>query len=503
LKHLVHIALSLGITYGVLGQTSLSFYHLGNATFQNSFQNPSFIPEGTIFVGLPGMSGVHVHANNKFSYSDFIVSGESGNQIDSRLLLSNLQKSNMVHAAVDVNLLHLAYTTNSGVNFSLFANERVEASVLYPKNLISFAAEGNLALAGERLDISKTKASVNHFREYGIGFAIPVNTVTFGLRAKYLQGFFNASTAQDFTAFLTTNPEDYSLNLELTNGTLQTSGYNILQGNTGNLGNHLISNPNRGAALDLGLTTQVNDFNTFSASITDLGFITWEEDITNYTLGDTTFNYSGVSLKSPGDLEQIIRDTLFTKFEDKLTESTSPYSNALSPKALLSWSYKTPIGGDVVGTYGAQYIQGQIKHLMGLGYRHPIGKFFIGSASITRLPQQFINLGAAVTVKGGPAQFYLAVDQVVNYDATKFQAIDVRVGINFIFGSNSKEEQTSSAFANNEPSTKQAKGGKVASWSFLGSKVKARGKDGIYTIIEKQERRDPKEYKSDPDEKEE
>lgn len=502
MRYLFHIAFFIGLSFSASGQTSLSFYHLGNTTFQNSFQNPAFIPEGKVFIGLPGLSGVHAHFNNKFSYSDFIVSGESGNQINAKLLLGNLQKRNMVYSAVDINLLHIGYSTNSGVNFSIFANERIEASVLYPKELIEIVSNGNFALAGQRLEISKTRASASHFREYGVGFAAPFQSGTFGIRAKYLQGFLNASTAQNFQAFLTTNPQDYSLNLELTNGTLNTSGFDILQGRTGNLGTHLISNTNRGAAIDLGFTVAIDNFNTFSASITDVGFISWNEDIKNHTLGDTTLNYAGVSLKSPGNLEQTITDTLFKRFENKLTETATPYSSFLSPKALLSWSYLTPIGGEVVGTYGAQYMQGQIKHLMGVGYRYPVGKFFVGSANITKLPQQFLNLGAAVAVKGGPAQFYLAVDQVVNVDATKFQAIDFRVGINLIFGAK-KEEVAPSAFANNEPATKQAKGGKISSWSFLGKKVKAKGKDGIYTIIEKQKPRDPKEYKSTPDDQEE
>ena len=62
------------------GQTSLSFYHLGDATYQNSNLNPAYIPDGRWFIGLPVLSGVHVHANNKFSYNQLIskdVSRES------------------------------------------------------------------------------------------------------------------------------------------------------------------------------------------------------------------------------------------------------------------------------------------------------------------------------------------------------------------------------------------------------------------------------------------
>lgn len=477
-------------------QTSVAFYHLGNATFQNSFYNPSVIPEGKVFLGIPVLSGVHVNYNNKFDYSDVITKSESGNQINLATFLESLQKNNMVSTSTSINLFHLAYTTPAGYNFSVFANERIEMDFLYPRSLIELAVNGNAALVGERLKIGKTRLTATHFREIGVGASalIPKYRLSVGMRLKYLQGFVNASTPHNMKADITTNSVDYSLSLDMKAATLRTSGLGIMQGTEGDLATHLIGNQNRGAAIDLGVTWDVNRLLTISSSLTDIGFISWKENIKNHTLGDTTMNYNGLDLKDRENLEQQIKDSLFNKFKNRLTTNEDPYSTFLSPKLYSSVSYKAPSGGDVIGSFGTRYLNGQFNFLVGAGYRHAFGKFFVGSASVTRLPQQFLNIGAALAVKGGPAQLYLAADQLVNYDATKFKSLDVRVGVNFIFGNRVKNFK--SAF-DQKGSKARRQRNRATSNSFLGSKVKVKGQEGIYTIISKQDRRKKKDY-TDP-----
>ncbi len=474
-------------------QNSLSFYHLGNATFQNSYYNPALIPEGKVFVGLPVLSGIHMNFNNKFNYKDVIIQGEVQKEIDLNLYLKSLQKNNMVSMTTAFNLFHLGITTRGGSTLALYANERIEMDFLYPKSLMEFLIKGNAGSKGETVKIGKTRLSTTYFREFGLGYSTNVSSdLSIGVRAKYLQGFLNGSTPGGFTADLTTNKEDYSISLDMRDATFRTSGMDIFQGNTGNLGTHLISNNNRGAAIDLGFNLNMGSDYTISGSITDIGFISWKEDIKNYTLADTTMTYSGIDLKDPGDLVQTIEDSLINKFKNRNSETDDPYTTIISPKAYLSWTYHAHNGGDVIATGGARYIQGQMKFLLGAGYRHSFGKFFVGTVNVTKLPQQFFNMGAALALKGGPAQMYLAVDQVVNYDLTKFQAIDVRFGINFIIG----QKEPESLIEANKPKVKRTKAG---TQSFLGQKVDVKGQEGIYTIINKQERRKKRDYEFEGD----
>ena len=489
--HLI-LGLVLAVSTKLSAQTSMGFYNMGNATFQSSFYNPTYIPEGKLFIGLPVLSGVHLNINNKFDYSDVFVRTETGNKIDLNGFLASLQKNNTVSATVDLNLFHVAYTARNGMNFSLFANERVQTDVLYTRQLMQFAIEGNISQLGETIKIDKTAASATYFREIGVGFsgAIPKLKMNVGARLKYLQGIANASTS-NYTAQLTTNNVDYQLDLDLEGAALRTSGVETLQGNTTiDPVSYLINNANKGVSADFGMSMEVNRYVNFSASIVDLGFISWQEDIKNYTIPDTVMRYGGLNLKEPKGLEQNIKDSLINRFKNRVVKTSDAYTTSLNPKIYTSISYKTPIGGEVVGSLGTRYIKGKFNYLVGAGYRHRFGKYFIGSASVTRLPQQFLNVGAGLAIKGGPVQFYLAADQLVKFDLTKAKSFDFRVGMNFIIG---KRKAKSSTSTSGGSSIKQPKTQASAN-SFLGKKVKVKGQDDIYTVIKKQDRRKQKDY---------
>lgn len=138
-----------------------------------------------------------------------------------------------------------------------------------------------------------------------------------------------------------------------------------------------------------------------------------------------------------------------------------------------------------------------MKTMLGLGYRVSLGRYLIASANVTKLPQQFFNVGAGVAIKGGPVQYYLAVDQIYNFDATKFQAFDIRTGINLVFGERparlTKSRHGSTTSFGSER-IKKTGPGYSQHQSFMGRRVKTKGHDGIYGIIPKQKRRGKQEY---------
>ncbi|REE00407.1 DUF5723 family protein [Marinoscillum furvescens] len=476
-------------------QTSLSFHHLGNATFQNTNLNPALMPEGKFFLGLPVISGVHLNFNNKFDYSDVVVKSESESQISLNSFLGSLQQNNMTHVSSTISLLHVGFRTPSGLTFSFFANDRIEADFLYKKKMMQMVIEGNGSVLNETIDLSKTKVSATYFRELGIsaGATIPRLDMTLAARLKYIQGIANASTSRDANATFRTDDIDYSLQLELQNATLNTAGFDAVQENPA----YAIANSNVGGALDLGMNWNMNRYYTISASIVDLGMISWKEGVKNHHLRDTSMVYGGLDLKDPENLEQTIKDTLINKLKNRREKNQDPYTTFLNPKAYVSWAYHTPTAGDLVATAGTRYVRGQMKFMFGAGYRHKIGKAFIGSVNVTKLPQQFLNLGAAIAVNGGPTQLYLAADQLVNFDATKFKSFDFRIGLNIQIGKKVEEMESSFAVGANKRKRDRSRS---SSQSFLGNKVRVKGKEGIYTIITKQGRRKRKDFlrKSDP-----
>lgn len=472
-------------------QTSVSFYHLRNTTFQNSYLNPAWVPEGTFFLGLPGLSGVHLHVNNKLSYNNVFTKENNQVNLDINKILRKIQNQNILSAQANVNLLHIGYRFKAGATISLFANERVEMDFLYPKKLFDYVWNGNSLFLNDKVRIGKVGFRAQHFREMGIGYAYQPNKyLSFGLKAKYLQGFADASTPHNLKANLTSDGEFFEIDADLENATLRTSGLGIYEGDEGDLGSHLIANSNTGFALDLGIDYKLSRYYSVAFSVLDLGYINWKENVVNRAINDTTFTYSGVDLDGLGNIRQTIEDSLFNKFTP--VENNDSYRTWLPIKAYTSWTYHYSNQLSFSATAGTRYIQRQFKMLYGGAVTYKFGRALTASASATKLPQQFFNLGASLAVRGGPVQLYLAADQIVNFSVPDAKALDFRIGMNFIFGgwrrdSGNSPGGYSNPFTSQKAPKTKAKG--INTGVFLGTEVKTKRREGIYSIIKKQKRR--------------
>lgn len=491
MKKLFITILSVSILFVSNAQTSVSFYHLRNTTFQNSYLNPAWVPEGKVFLGLPGLSGVHIHANNKLSYNDIFTKENNQPTVDVSKIISNLQKQNILTSQASVNLFHFGYKLSAGATISVFANERVEMDFLYSKNLIKYLNNGNIDFLNKDLVISKVGLRAQHFREIGIGYAFqPTNNLSFGFKAKYIQGFADASTPHNLKAKISSNGEFFEVDAEIKNGSLRTSGLGIYQGDEGDLAKHLISNSNKGFALDFGIDYKLSRYYSVAFSVLDLGFINWEENIVNRALNDTTFTYSGVTLNEISNVRETLEDSLFNKF--KPTETNDPYRTFLPVRLFSSWTYHYSDQLSFSATLGSRLIQRQLKMLYGGAVTYKFGRALTASGSVVKLPQQFFNVGASLAARGGPVQLYIAADQIVNFSVPDAKAIDFRIGMNFIFGGwnkggSSSKGDYSSPFANQKAPKTKAKG--ITTGVFLGKEVKTKRREGIYSIIKRQKKR--------------
>ncbi len=501
MRRLLFTILATLITTALFGQTSMSFYHLGNATFQNSSLNPAWVPDGRLFVGIPALSGIHLHVNNAVSYNDIFTKETNSILLDDEKILSNIQSQNLISAHANINLFHLGFKFPAGAFINFFANERVEADFLFPKKIIEIGLDGTDQFLDENNKIGNIGLTASHFREIGVGYAYSVHTqLDFGIRLKYLMGFFNASLPGNAKANINSSGDFFQLDTDIKNAQLRTSGLDILldqevDGTSVNLGSHLISSGNSGFAVDIGATYKLNRYYSITGSLLDVGWINWNTNVVNQTLNDTTFTYTGVDLEDVGDLVDVLEDSLFNKFD--VTETNDTYRAWLPLKAYGSWIYHYDKNMDMYASMGARYVQGQLKLLYGGGITRRFGRIATLSASALKLPQQFFNVGAAFAVNGGPIQFYMAADQVINFSAPDFKAFDFRFGINLRFVERDKSLKSNASVTryakgfgkSNDDGTLQGPKG-VDSGSFLGKKVKNKKRDEIYSVIPRQKRPD-------------
>jgi hypothetical protein len=488
LRHTILLILFCAVTNQVLGQQSIAFQQLRNATFQSTNYNPAWMPEGTLFFGLPALSGVGFYLNNRFSYNDLITdTDEGGKLLNIDNVINELGVNNILTGHANISLFHLGVRTPTGHSLALFANERIEADFTYPKSLINWFWNGNAEYIGRDVTFGKLGLTTNYFREYGLAYAMDASDqgIKLGIRAKFYQGIVNASTPAGFDVDILTENENFQINLDNQKLMLRTAGVATLEDGN-NIVNYLISNGNRGFGIDLGLEKKLNRYYTVGLGITDIGFISWKEGIQNYSVADTSMRYVGVNLKGLHDLVESVQDSLLDKFS--LDSNTNSYRTLAVTRFNGHFIYTPFPFLDVITTATGKLVQGQPKMGYGVGLRGYLGPKLIASANINRLPQQYVNIGAALAVSPGPVQFYVAVDKVLGYSVPKMQWAEAKVGINFVFGTKTRfrEARIKAAKAEEERVITEPKG--IVSGTFMGSKIDVKRSEGIYTIIGKQPR---------------
>ncbi|MDH5609916.1 MAG: DUF5723 family protein, partial [Cyclobacteriaceae bacterium] len=409
------------------------------------------------------------------------------NQMDIQNALNKLTINNLVSTNVNVNLFHFGYRFYKGSAFSVFANERVEVDVTYPKSLLEWFWNGNGTFIGQTVDVRKFGVSSNYFREYGIGYASPVpeEGLTYGFRLKYYQGMANASTPASLNARVLTENENFQFNMQTHNTILRTSGLGSV---TKNPIPYLLFNGNRGIGLDAGLEYQFAPNYSFALAVTDVGYISWKEDIKNYQFNDTTMRYTGIQLRGVKNLVPTVQDTLLDKFV--INRNNDRYIAPMVGKVTGSFVFTPKEGLDIISSMHSRIVQGQLKSAFGVGVRRFLGPKFIASASVTKLPQQFINLGAGLTATAGIVQFYVSTDKVVGYSVPDMNWAEARIGINLVFGSGRKDQKSNEFNEYEEFNAVKTLPKGVVSHTFLGKKIKVKSHEGLYTTIRKVERND-------------
>ncbi len=469
-----------------LGQTGVSIYHLGDRLIQNNFENPSLMPRGRFFVGIPVLSGVRLNYINRLSYNEAIIDNEDGEaELDIDRLISNLDDNNLIYSSGVVTIAYLGTNLSNGGGITAFVREKYVSSVNLPKSVVEFAWFGNVALNGQPLVLNDLKADNRYYREYGLGYSHPLgDQLRIGGRFKVYQGLLAATTDDSFNGRVQTNPEDFTLNFSMQNARIHTAGLEAES-------SYFLFNGNYGFGADIGVDWTYDKFNV-NAAIRDIGAIRWRSNTTTYGLNDSDFTYRGVSFATVDDLIEEVQDSLLDKFQDY--EEIVQFTTRMNISFLLNGSYRPWEKGAVHGTMVNTLILDQPRTTLALGYTHDFSSSFSLSGTVTKLPQQFVNFGLAARIEAGPVQFYLGTDKIFgNYNLTDVEALNLRFGANLIFGEqrdkNDIQSERPAAGKIKQTKEKPYKPPKHKDHPNRGvSKPKVKGRDGIYTITGRQKK---------------
>lgn len=422
-------------------QQDISLFTLNNV-FQQIYVNPAYLPKSKVSIGLPVLSSFYINASNTgFPAGRFISRG--GEKIDIDKVIDNLSKKNLLSIDMNTDLFSLGVKVNN-TYFSFSFSERINTSFVYPKDFFLLIFKGNAdeEILGKRADLDGIGYNLNVYHEAALGMSIPVGErLRIGARAKYLIGMVNITTTKSELG-LTTSADNFTLTLD-GDMALKTSGLGILKGSGDDLGSLMkdrILKPggNSGFALDAAAEFYFTDRITLNASMLNLGYIFWRDDVKNYSNNDINYTFSGVDLQKlnsesfSNELAMKV-DSLNKKL--KFKETNEGYSARLNPQLILGGNLLLTDYNSIGSLVRMELISKILRPSFTFYYQFKVNQWLGLTANYSYLNKSLVNIGGGACIKLLPFQFYLCSDNVLAPLALKTtKTAQLRFGMNLAFG---------------------------------------------------------------------
>ncbi|MEO1256264.1 MAG: DUF5723 family protein, partial [Bacteroidota bacterium] len=393
---------------------------MGNVTPQSSMNNASFFPDAEFYFSLPALSGLNLKLDNAFTYNQLMkpVDGTDSVRVDIAGVLDELKEGDNLRLKGDISLFQFGIRAGNKT-FTLFYNLRYAGGMRYPVQFLDYFVNGNGNFIGERVEEKKINGGGIAYTELGLGythelFILEDKKLRVGGRLKFLQGIAHASTGENASINMYTDPSSYDLSVVFNDATFRTAGLNELEED--NQVNYVIGfgeNQNTGFGVDLGAELEIDDRWNGFLSINDLGFINWRQDVESYTFKNSEIRLDGFDDLEDIDLSQALEDSLDMWSERDTTNES--FRTPIGTRLMIGATYKVFNSGRVSGTIsysGSSYGQSEIG--FGAGYTHQFGKTLTLSTSLVKEQFRPVKLGGGLMLRVGSLQIYGVFDDMLN-----------------------------------------------------------------------------------------
>ena len=447
---------------------------------QNHLLNPAMRPTNSLYIGLPGFSGVSFSANNNFlNFSDVFIRGRADSimtflhpDYDFDKFLSSIKDKNSIEPGLSVPLFSLGFTAGGDTYIFFDINERIDGNIVIPGDIIKLGLKGNEQFVGSEIDLSSLRGDIKYYREAGVGFSKSfTNRLRIGFKGKMLFGMAAASIRNNSLGITVNDDYSHIMNADLSvnlNGPFRAYMTNDgridslvfddarFDRNSG-VTDFLFNFENKGVSLDVGASYDLTDRITVSAAFTDLGFINWKSEPTNLNCKGT-FEFRGFDLGKVADGSMTF-DSLASATLDSLKDAFI-FDDSGKPFTTFQ-----PLGVTLGGSFGltknvsvgllsySRIIGRQIKQALTLSANVNLGNALSFSVAYTAANHRYDNLGAGLSLRAGFFQIYAIADRLpVMWNRVKTESgstfpvpdswntISARFGINFVFGNKVKKK---------------------------------------------------------------
>jgi len=445
---------------------------------QNHFLNPALRPSNSVYIGLPGISGINLNVNNNFfNFSDiFTNSGDSVISIfhpdyNIEEFITKIKDINVIEPQVLVQTFGLGFSVGRDLYISLDINERVNGNVVLPGDLLRLGFEGNEQFVGDKIDLSSLRSDAMYYREAGLGFSKNfTNKLRLGIRGKLLFGI--ASVSLDNKSLGITVGDDYTHTFDADlmvnisapvdiyiddENNIDSVSFDDSRFDSGRSTRNYLGKPgNIGLGLDIGAEIAVTEKFKLSASVTDLGYIKWKRDVKNLK-AESQFEFSGVDLLDVYEgtmtfdsLAQELLDSLRNSFF--VTDTQTPFTTNLPFGVSVGASYNLTKSFSVGVLSYTKIIGDQFREALTLSANLNLGNAFSTSLAYTAANYRYDNFGFGLAFRAGFFQFYTLADRIpvtwnkiINKGANillpeSWNTMHLRFGMNLVFGNNARRK---------------------------------------------------------------
>lgn len=306
---------------------------------QGLLLNPGGESSYKYHIGVPLISGLSANGNisgitiadvfrddgiGAFAGSDF------NTKVDNALL--QLGDKDYASANAQIDVLNFGYKLNKRDYLSFGFYEEVDVFVGFPKQLFTLINEGNANRIGETFTASNVavKAEVLGVLHAGISRRYN-NRITAGARLKIYSGALNINSNNNTGSFRTNLGEDgiYRHTLSNLDAELNTSGVydeNDESVSTGDVIGNTFFSRNLGVGIDVGFTFHATEQLEFTASLLDIGFVSYSKDVRNFSV-QGGYTFSGVDFEYDQGLDYY--EEVKDDFLDNVTEEENSKSYAV------------------------------------------------------------------------------------------------------------------------------------------------------------------------------
>lgn len=479
IKGSIIAAFLLFLFEGIYGQSNMITYYMKIP--QNHFLNPAIKPSDRFYIGIPVLTGINAGIGNNFiGLNDLFINGSfvfdspDYTITDLQKFTDNLKENNTFSTDASIQLLGLGLSFGKDLYLFLDVTDRFTAKSVVSKNLLSLYISGYDGFRDQTLNLSGLNIKGQFFREYGLGFSKNIsNNLRIGAKVKVISGI--GSISLDNRKFTIKVNNDLSTDMTL-DATMDVSGKetinkiftqnnflfkkaDTLKTNFGGFLGDYLKKPlsNTGLGLDVGIVYNIGRLLTLSASVTDLGYINWKNDLKSYK-ANNNFGLVGITLEdvvnqtfSIDNMINSLKDTIKMNFV-KDTD-LQPFTTYL-PASITIGASINPLKAISLGIISnTRFYAGHVKESVTLSGNAYIGRVVSASMSYTIANYSYNNLGFGLAFKtGAVAQIYFIADKIplswgkVDLKKsggtgittipfpTNFNMLNLQIGFNIAFG---------------------------------------------------------------------